>query len=88
MLCLETLLAGFLHLRLSLAISSCDIHSHVNSLSARLSCRLYALSPLQADVAPCDAADVTTAVDDHEIAHLDTGDDGLRQDCLQNVHGL
>ena len=32
MLCLESLVAGYLHLRLSLAISSCDIHSCVNSL--------------------------------------------------------
>ena len=27
-------------------------------------------------------------VDDHEVSHLNTGDNGLRQDCLQNVHGL
>jgi len=27
-------------------------------------------------------------VDDHEVSHLNTGDDGLRQDGLQDVHGL
>ena len=26
--------------------------------------------------------------DDHEVSHLNAGDDGLRQDGLQDVHGL
>jgi hypothetical protein len=30
----------------------------------------------------------STVVEDHEITHLNTGDDGLRQDGLQDVHGL
>ena len=89
MLCLESLLAGHLHLRLSLAISSCDNHPSVKAILQEdladhmhqvLCKRVLAPVPQQLSSA--------LVVDEHEMTHLDTGDDGLRQDCLQDVHGL